>query len=139
MKVAKTFSHSGKINLFKIKLRCQHNTRCKIKDIKNDKNMQCPAIITMHNCENKKHIPHLRLSYIYLTCVSVTHAICREIIKESLLAIGIDPKPFSTHSLRAEGATFMAKTQAGNPRINGLLKLQGRWKSESSKDMYIQR
>lgn len=50
---------------------------------------------------------------------------CREIIKESLSAIGIDPKPFSTHSLRPRGATFMAKSQAGNSHINRLLKLQG--------------
>ena len=32
----------------------------------------------------------------------------------------------------------MANSQAGNPNLNRLLKLQGRWKSDSSKDMYVQ-
>lgn len=64
-------------------------------------------------------------------CLSYTRL--REIIKEALSSIGLDPHLYSTHSLRSGGATFMVISQAGNPNLNRLLKLQGRWK-----DMYVQ-
>jgi integrase len=60
----------------------------------------------------------------------------REIIKETISSIGLDPKQYSTHSLRSGGASFMANSQGNNPNLNRLLKLQGRWKSDTSKDMY---
>lgn len=62
---------------------------------------------------------------------------CRELVKEGVRSIGLDPKIYSTHSLRAGGATFMAHSQASNPNLNRLLKIQGRWRSDSSKDIYI--
>ena len=69
---------------------------------------------------------------------SLSYARLREIIKETIAGIGLDPTPYSTHSLRSGGATFMAHSHAANPNLNRLLKLQGRWKSFSSKDMYVQ-
>ena len=62
---------------------------------------------------------------------------CREIIKESLRAIGENPALYSTHSLRSGGATFMAEALEESQDKNRLIRLQGRWKSESSRDMYI--
>ena len=69
-------------------------------------------------------------------CLSYTR-VC-ELIKEAIASIGLDPQPYSTHSLRSGGAIFMANSHTGNPNLNRLLKLQGRWKSDSSKDMYVQ-
>ena len=47
---------------------------------------------------------------MYLLCSNrLSYTRARELIKETLLAIGIDSKGFSTHSLRAGGATFIAK------------------------------
>jgi hypothetical protein len=34
-------------------------------------------------------------------------------------------------------ASFMANSQGNNPNLNRLLKLQNRWKSDTSKDMYV--
>ena len=99
MKVAKIFPHSGKINLFKIQLRCQHNTRCKVKDIpkRNDKNTQCPAIITI---TVKKHIPsskedpliesHPAAIYIYF---SHNHPIyCADALRHRPLECNVEKK-----------------------------------------------
>ncbi len=57
---------------------------------------------------------------------------------ETIAGIGLDPTPYSTHSLGSGGATLMAHSHAANPNLNCLLKLRGRWKSDSSKDMYVQ-
>ena len=72
-------------------------------------------------------LAYKRLSYTRL----------REIIKEAISSIGLDPKQYSAHSLRSGGASFMANSQGNNPNLNRLLKLQGRWKSDTSKDMYV--
>ena len=61
----------------------------------------------------------------------------REIIKQTISSIGLDPKQYSTHNLRSGGASFMANSQGNNPNSNRSLKLQGRWKSDTSKDMYV--
>lgn len=67
----------------------------------------------------------------------ISYSTCREIIKNTLVHIGEDPKQFGTHSLRSGGATAMAHSNAENPDRARLLRLQGRWKSESTRDMYI--
>ena len=60
-----------------------------------------------------------------------------ELIKETLSAIGIDSKGFSTHSLRAGGATFIAKNLPRSDGSDRLLTLHGRWRSEQAKNMYV--
>ena len=56
-----------------------------------------------------------------------------EILKEKLLAIGLDPSKFSSHSFRSGGAT-----SAANLNIpDRLFKVHGRWKSDSAKDGYV--
>ena len=62
---------------------------------------------------------------------------CREIVKETLAAVGEDPAQFGTHSLRSGGATAIAESMKGIPGGDRLLRLQGRWKSDTSRDMYI--
>ena len=47
---------------------------------------------------------------MYLFCPNrLSYTRARELIKETLSAIGIDSKVFSTRNLRAGGATFTAK------------------------------
>ena len=54
---------------------------------------------------------------MYLLCSNrLSHTRARELIKETLSAIGIDSKGLSTHSLRAGGATLIAKNV---PRSDG--------------------
>jgi len=63
---------------------------------------------------------------------------CRELIKGSLSAIGINSIPYSTHcSLRAGGPTFIADNLMKSGASDRLLMLHGRWKSEKAKNMYV--
>ena len=61
----------------------------------------------------------------------------REIVKESLLAIGVNSVSFSTHSLRSSGATFITDNLAKSGSSQRLFMLHGCWKSETAKNMYI--
>ena len=58
----------------------------------------------------------------------------RELFLGKLSELGLDPKQFGLHSLRAGGATAAAR--AGVP--DRLFKRHGRWKSESAKDGYVE-
>ena len=58
---------------------------------------------------------------------------CREILHFALHEIGQDPKKFGLHSLRSGGAS--AAAALGVP--DRLIKKQGRWKADASKDRYI--
>ena len=57
----------------------------------------------------------------------------RKLLLEKISSLGMDPKLFGMHSLRAGGAT--AAANAGVP--DRLFKRHGRWKSESAKDGYV--
>lgn len=59
---------------------------------------------------------------------------CREIFKDALNEVGVDPKRYGLHSLRSGGAT--AAASVGVP--DRLFKKHGRWRSEGAKDGYIQ-
>ena len=61
----------------------------------------------------------------------------RELVKESLLAIGINSVSYSTHSLWSGGATFIANNLTKSGSFDRLLMLHGRRKSESAKNKYI--
>lgn len=62
---------------------------------------------------------------------------CRELVKEALLAIGVNAVSFSTRSLRSGGATFIADNLAKSGSSDRLLMLHGRWKSETAKKITI--
>ena len=68
----------------------------------------------------------------------ISYTRCREIVKETLAAVGENPACLSTHSLRAGGATAIAENVKSMPDGGRLLRLQGRWKTDTSRDMYIQ-
>lgn len=57
----------------------------------------------------------------------------RELLLEKISMLGMDPRQFGMHSLRAGGAT--AAANAGVP--DRLFKRHGRWRSESAKDSYV--
>ena len=61
----------------------------------------------------------------------------REIIKKALAAVGEIPEMFGTHSLRSGGATAIAERTSDTPDQERLLRLQGRWKTDTSRDAYI--
>ena len=56
-----------------------------------------------------------------------------QLLLDKLKEVGLDPKEFGLHSLRAEGAT--AAANAGVP--DRLFKRHERWLSENAKDGYI--
>ena len=67
--------------------------------------------------------------------VKLSYTRCREIFKECLKEIGVDHKLYCLHSLRSGGATSAVSY---NPNLSvRVLKLHGRWKSDTAKDMYI--
>jgi hypothetical protein len=68
----------------------------------------------MSSDPSKLALASKRLSYTRL----------REIIKEAISSIGLDPKQYSTHSLRSGVASFMANSQGNNPNLNRLLKFK---------------
>jgi integrase len=57
----------------------------------------------------------------------------RDLILQKFSSIGLNPKLFGLHSLRAGGATLAANS--GIP--DRLFKRHGRWRSENAKDAYI--
>ena len=57
----------------------------------------------------------------------------RELLREKLADVGLDPNNFGLHSLRSGGATTAAN--AGVP--DRLFKRHGRWRSENAKDGYV--
>jgi hypothetical protein len=58
---------------------------------------------------------------------------CREILHEALKGIGLEPKHYGLHSLRSGGAS--AAAAVGVP--DRLIKKQGRWQTDASKDRYV--
>ena len=60
---------------------------------------------------------------------------CREIFIECLASLGYDPKDYGLHSLRSGGITTAIHTDSSISER--LLKLHGRWKTDTAKDMYV--
>ena len=58
---------------------------------------------------------------------------CREILQFALTEVGLNPKQYGLHSLRAGGASAAAAIGVSDR----LIKKQGRWKSDVSKDRYV--
>ena len=67
----------------------------------------------------------------------ISYSTCREILRDSLSQLGYNPNDYGLHSLRSGGATS-AVHYSGHSIPERLLKIHGRWKSDSAKDMYAQ-
>ena len=65
----------------------------------------------------------------------LSYSRCREILQDCLKTLGYNHKDYGLHSLRSGGAT--AAVQNNHHLSERSLKLHGRWKSDSAKDMYI--
>ena len=61
----------------------------------------------------------------------------REILRDCLSKLGYNPNNFGLHSLRSGGITSVVRN-SGHSISERLLKIHGRWKSDSAKDMYIE-
>jgi hypothetical protein len=57
----------------------------------------------------------------------------REVVAEQFLKLGLDPKKFGLHSLRAGGATEAANRQVADR----MFRRHGRWACDASKDLYV--
>ena len=64
----------------------------------------------------------------------ISYSCLRELFREKLRELGYDPDKFGLHNLRAGSAT----AAANNGVPDRLFKRDGRWKSNSAKDGYIE-
>lgn len=64
---------------------------------------------------------------------SLSYTRCRELVREMISKLGLNPNDYGTHSLRRGGATASALNKVSDR----LFKRHGRWKSESAKDGYV--
>jgi integrase len=64
---------------------------------------------------------------------SVSYNLVREVVKRAIKAIGEDPSRFSTHSMRAGGASAAAAARV-DPRM---LQRHGRWARPESMNIYV--
>ena len=71
--------------------------------------------------------------------VSTSYSRCREIFKDTLKVVDYDSKRFGLHSLRSGGITSATHNSSSLKLSGRLLKLHGHWKTDSVKDMYVQK
>ena len=67
----------------------------------------------------------------------ISYTRCREILRDCLSKLGYNPNNYGLHSLRSGGITSVVRN-SGHSISERLLKIHGRWKSDSAKDMYIE-
>jgi integrase len=65
--------------------------------------------------------------------VPMTYSNIRDVVKRKATQLGLDPKRFGTHSMRAGGAT----TAANSLVADRIFQKHGRWATSSSKDRYV--
>ena len=65
----------------------------------------------------------------------LSYSRCREIFEDCPKELGLDHKMYGPHSLWSGGATSAV---SNNPNLlERLLKLHGRWNSDTARDMYV--
>ena len=67
----------------------------------------------------------------------MSYSSCREILRDSLKQLGPNPDDYGIHSLRSGGITSVVRKSC-NSVSERLLKLHGRWKTDTAKDMYVE-
>ena len=58
-------------------------------------------------------------------------------LRDTLSQLGYNPNDYGLHSLRSGGITS-AVLNSSNSIPERLLKIRGRWKSDSAKDIYVE-
>lgn len=83
-----------------------------------------------------RNVRYYKSSSSYKLCSSkLSYSTCLQAFKQCLSSLGYNSKLFGLHSLRSGGATAAVKNNSN--LSDRLLKLHGRWKSDTSKDMYV--
>ena len=72
-----------------------------------------------------------------LRCGKISYTRCREILRDCLSKLGYNPNDYGLHCLRSGGITSVVRNSS-NSIPERLIKIHGRWKSDSSKDMYVE-
>ena len=67
----------------------------------------------------------------------ISYTTCRDILRDTLSQLGLNPNDYGLHSLRSGGITSAVRNSS-NSIPERLLKIHGRWKSDSAKDMYVE-
>ena len=80
---------------------------------------------------------HPSTSSYTLISGKISYTRCKEILRDCLSKPGYNPNSFGLHSLRSGGITSVVRN-SGHSISERLLKIHGRWKSDSAKDMYIE-
>ena len=80
---------------------------------------------------------HLSNSSYTLRSGKISYTRCREILRDCLSKLGYNPSDYGLHSLRSGGIRSVVRNSS-NSIPERLLKIHGRWKSESSKDMCVE-
>ena len=69
----------------------------------------------------------------------ISYTSCREILKNALKQLGFNPDDYGLHSLRSGEITSVVRNSCYcNSVSERLLKLHGRWKTDATKDMYVE-
>ena len=80
---------------------------------------------------------HRSSSSYTLTSGKISYTTCKDILKDTLSQLGYNPNDQGLHSLRSGGIASVVRNNS-NSIPERLLKIHGRWKSDSAKDMYVE-
>ena len=80
---------------------------------------------------------HLSSSSCTLRSGKISCTTCRDILRDTLSQLGYNPNDYGLHSLRSGGITSAVRNSS-NLIPERLLKIHGRWKSDSAKDMHVE-
>ena len=80
---------------------------------------------------------HRSSSSYTLRSGEISYTTCKDILRDTLSQLGYNPNDCGLHSLRSGGIASVVRNN-GNSIPERLLKIQGGWKSDSAKDMYVE-
>ena len=80
---------------------------------------------------------HRSSSSYTLRSGKISYTTRRDILRDTLSQLGLNPNDNGLHSLRSGGITSAVRNSS-NSIPERLLKIHGRWKSDSAKDMYVE-
>ena len=80
---------------------------------------------------------HRSTSSYTLRSGKISYTTCRDILRDTLSQLGYNSNDYGLHSLRSGGISA-AVHNSRNSIPERLLKIHGRWKSDSAKDMYVE-
>ena len=66
----------------------------------------------------------------------ISYTTCRDTLRDTLSQLGYNPNDYGLHGLRSGGITSAVRNT--NSILERLLKIHGRWKSDSAKDISVE-